>query len=103
MYTYINKFLEELNYGPECLCSVWFVQVCCISKYYITEKPGQAGGQTEEALVPSRLDLRVGKITKVEKVNISNESEDFTYIVINTVDSLLLVDMLVCRISMVKL
>ncbi|XP_063402651.1 tyrosine--tRNA ligase, cytoplasmic-like [Mytilus trossulus] len=31
------------------------------------KKPGQAGGQTEEALVPSRLDLRVGKITKVEK------------------------------------
>ncbi|CAG2246579.1 YARS [Mytilus edulis] len=31
------------------------------------KKPGQAGGQTEEAIVPSRLDLRVGKITKVEK------------------------------------
>ncbi|XP_052089820.1 tyrosine--tRNA ligase, cytoplasmic-like [Mytilus californianus] len=31
------------------------------------KKSGQAGGQTEEAIVPSRLDLRVGKITKVEK------------------------------------
>ena len=31
------------------------------------KKPGQAGGQEEDAIVPSRLDLRVGKITKVDK------------------------------------
>jgi hypothetical protein len=44
-----------------------------ISKHFITEKPGQAGGQGEDAIVPSRLDLRVGKITKVDKVNMSNK------------------------------
>lgn len=31
------------------------------------KKPGQAGGQEEDAIVPSRLDLRVGRITKVDK------------------------------------
>jgi hypothetical protein len=46
-----------------------------ISKHFITEKPGQAGGQEEDAIVPSRLDLRVGKITKVDKVNMSNSNK----------------------------
>ena len=37
----------------------------------LTEKGGAKGGasgDTADAMVPSRLDLRVGKITKVEKV-----------------------------------
>ena len=45
-----------------------------ISQCSITEKPGQAGGQEEDAIVPSRLDLRVGRITKVDKVNINKNT-----------------------------